>query len=87
MDGPADASRPLVVIDPGHGGFDPGAGQGVLKEKTVALQIALKLRDALLAGGAARRADQGHGSLHRARGSARHCTAPERRPLHLHSRG
>ncbi|WP_103730470.1 N-acetylmuramoyl-L-alanine amidase [Novosphingobium sp. HII-3] len=54
VDGPADASRPLVVIDPGHGGFDPGAGQGVLKEKTVALQIALKLRDALLAGGGLR---------------------------------
>jgi len=54
VDGPADASRPLVVIDPGHGGFDPGAGQGALKEKAAALQIALALRDKLLAGGGLR---------------------------------
>jgi N-acetylmuramoyl-L-alanine amidase len=54
VDGPADASRPLVVIDPGHGGFDPGAGQGALKEKAVALRIALALRDKLLAGGTLR---------------------------------
>jgi N-acetylmuramoyl-L-alanine amidase len=46
--GPQDASRPLVVIDPGHGGFDPGAGLGAVKEKTIALQIALALRDKLL---------------------------------------
>jgi N-acetylmuramoyl-L-alanine amidase len=54
VDGPPDASRPLVVIDPGHGGFDPGAGQGDLREKTVALQIALALRDKLLASGGLR---------------------------------
>ncbi|MFC0204832.1 N-acetylmuramoyl-L-alanine amidase family protein [Novosphingobium soli] len=54
VDGPADASRPLVVIDPGHGGFDPGAGQGGLQEKAVALQIAAILRDKLLAGGGMR---------------------------------
>ncbi|HUD31227.1 MAG TPA: N-acetylmuramoyl-L-alanine amidase [Novosphingobium sp.] len=54
VDGPADASRPLVVIDPGHGGFDPGAGQGELREKTVALQVALALREKLLAGGGLR---------------------------------
>lgn len=54
VDGPADASRPLVVIDPGHGGFDPGAGGDGLKEKTVALQIALALRDRLLEGGGVR---------------------------------
>lgn len=54
IDGPADASRPLVVIDPGHGGFDPGAGPGALKEKAVALQVALALRDSLLAGGGVR---------------------------------
>ncbi|WP_235037556.1 MULTISPECIES: N-acetylmuramoyl-L-alanine amidase [unclassified Novosphingobium] len=54
VDGPADASRPLVVIDAGHGGFDPGAGQGALKEKAVALQIALDLRDKLLADGGLR---------------------------------
>lgn len=54
VDGPPDASRPLVVIDPGHGGFDPGAGQGDLLEKTVALKVALALRDKLLAGGGLR---------------------------------
>lgn len=52
--GPQDASRPLVVIDPGHGGFDPGAGAGPLKEKAVALAIARALRDRLLAGGGIR---------------------------------
>ena len=52
--GPPDASRPLVVIDPGHGGFDPGAGLGPVKEKTIALQIALALRDRLLEEGGIR---------------------------------
>jgi N-acetylmuramoyl-L-alanine amidase len=52
--GPADASRPLVVIDPGHGGFDPGAGSGAVKEKTVALAIARALRDKLLEAGGIR---------------------------------
>lgn len=37
-----------VVIDPGHGGKDPGAiGVGGVKEKTVALNIALKLKEML----------------------------------------
>lgn len=54
VDGPADASRPLVVIDAGHGGFDPGAGQGDVKEKTVALRIALALRNRLLEEGGIR---------------------------------
>jgi len=54
VDGPADASRPLVVIDPGHGGFDPGAGHEALQEKTVALRIALSLRQRLLEGGGLR---------------------------------
>jgi len=34
-----------VVIDAGHGGKDPGAGRGTSVEKTVALAVALKLRD------------------------------------------
>jgi len=33
----------VVVIDPGHGGFDPGAVGSIIKEKEVVLQIALKL--------------------------------------------
>ncbi len=37
-----------IVIDPGHGGRDPGAiGPGGLLEKDVTLRIALKLRDRL----------------------------------------
>ncbi|KHK91176.1 N-acetylmuramoyl-L-alanine amidase family protein [Novosphingobium malaysiense] len=54
VDGPADASRPLVVIDPGHGGFDPGAGTDAVHEKNVALQMALAIREQLLAGGGIR---------------------------------
>ncbi|WP_226017063.1 N-acetylmuramoyl-L-alanine amidase [Novosphingobium sp. FKTRR1] len=50
--GPADASRPLVVIDAGHGGHDPGAsGPRGEKEKALTLGLALALRDALLADG------------------------------------
>ncbi len=54
--GPADPSRPLVVIDPGHGGHDPGAinGEKGLKEKDVTLALALALRDALVAQGRVR---------------------------------
>lgn len=54
VDGPQDASRPLVVIDPGHGGFDPGAGAGAIREKDVSLQIARAIRQQLLAGGGIR---------------------------------
>ncbi|WP_225207267.1 N-acetylmuramoyl-L-alanine amidase family protein [Novosphingobium huizhouense] len=47
--GPADASRPLVVIDAGHGGHDPGAsGAGGAHEKDVTLLLAGAVRDALL---------------------------------------
>lgn len=38
---PAPASGEIVVaIDPGHGGVDPGASQGRLKEKTIVLAYA-----------------------------------------------
>jgi len=46
--GPLDASRPLVVIDAGHGGHDPGAGSGAIREKAVTLALAEALRDRLL---------------------------------------
>lgn len=52
--GPPDASRPLVVIDAGHGGKDPGAGSDEIREKTLTLALALALRDRLLADGGVR---------------------------------
>ncbi|MDE2403674.1 MAG: N-acetylmuramoyl-L-alanine amidase [Sphingomonadales bacterium] len=54
IEGPLDASRPLVVIDAGHGGHDPGAGAGRLHEKDLTLALARALRDRLLAGGGVR---------------------------------
>ena len=54
VQGPLDASRPLVVIDAGHGGHDPGAQNGVWHEKALTLGLALALRDALLAQGGVR---------------------------------
>ena len=51
-----DDSRPLVVIDAGHGGVDPGAINPVngLREKDVTLKVAKAIRDALLASGRVR---------------------------------
>jgi N-acetylmuramoyl-L-alanine amidase len=45
-------NKPLIVIDPGHGGVDPGA-QGVNGsiEKDVVLEVGLALRDFLIADG------------------------------------
>lgn len=54
IDGPLDASRPLVVIDAGHGGHDPGATTGATREKVITLQLAEALRHALLASGGVR---------------------------------
>ena len=54
IDGPMDASRPLVVIDAGHGGKDPGAGTGSVKEKDLTLALALALRDELIRQGGVR---------------------------------
>lgn len=52
--GPDDPERPLVVIDAGHGGRDPGSvGPGV-QEKEIVLAIALRLRDLLLEQGGIR---------------------------------
>lgn len=44
-----DETLPLVVIDPGHGGHDPGASRDRLQEKTLTLDLAKALRDELLA--------------------------------------
>ena len=54
--GPADPSRPLVVIDAGHGGHDPGAINAETggREKDVTLGIAQAIRDQLVKGGRVR---------------------------------
>jgi N-acetylmuramoyl-L-alanine amidase len=40
--------RPIIVIDPGHGGVDPGAvADGGVLEKDVVLAVALRVRDVL----------------------------------------
>ena len=54
IDGPQDAARPLVVIDAGHGGRDPGAGTGAMREKDLTLAIARALRSDLLRNGGIR---------------------------------
>jgi N-acetylmuramoyl-L-alanine amidase len=54
IQGPEDPSRPLVVIDAGHGGHDPGASGQTMKEKTLALSLARALRDRLLRDGGVR---------------------------------
>jgi len=38
---------PLIIIDPGHGGIDPGASNGKEVEKDLVLQFGLLLRDKL----------------------------------------
>ncbi|QYO78606.1 N-acetylmuramoyl-L-alanine amidase [Devosia salina] len=46
------ASRPLVVIDPGHGGIDSGAeAVGGIKEKDIVLAFSLRLQELLVESG------------------------------------
>ena len=54
VEGPLDPGRPLVVIDAGHGGRDPGAGSADMPEKQVTLALADALRRQLLAEGGVR---------------------------------
>lgn len=52
--GPSNRARPLVVIDAGHGGKDPGASVEGYREKDIALGLALALRDQLVGEGGIR---------------------------------
>jgi N-acetylmuramoyl-L-alanine amidase len=54
--GARGSDRPLVVLDPGHGGRDPGASSpfGDGREKDVTLAIARAIRDELAASGRVR---------------------------------
>ena len=56
VSGPADDSLPLVVIDAGHGGHDPGAisPHGGQLEKDVTLAIAKSVRNEMLKSGRVR---------------------------------
>jgi len=56
IEGPRDGARPLVVIDAGHGGHDPGAinPQTGKREKDVTLAIAQAIRDELVKAGRVR---------------------------------
>jgi N-acetylmuramoyl-L-alanine amidase len=53
---PEAAGRPIVVIDPGHGGSDPGAisVSGEVSEKQLTLELARELRDTLVKRGRVR---------------------------------
>lgn len=50
------AGKPLIVLDPGHGGHDPGAisPHGGTREKHLTLSVAKRIRDELLASGRVR---------------------------------
>lgn len=52
--GAGNADWPLVMIDPGHGGFDYGARAPGYEEKDLTLALALALREQLLAEGGVR---------------------------------
>jgi N-acetylmuramoyl-L-alanine amidase len=47
----ANAYKPLIVLDPGHGGHDSGATRNGIVEKDTVLAFALTLRDQLRASG------------------------------------
>lgn len=54
IDAEAEAAprmRPVIAIDPGHGGSDPGAEAGLIREAALVLEFAERLRDTLLASG------------------------------------
>ena len=48
---PAGKAKPLIVLDPGHGGIDSGARANGIMEKDIVLAFALKLQKLLVATG------------------------------------
>jgi N-acetylmuramoyl-L-alanine amidase len=83
--------RPLVLIDPGHGGQDPGATavSGDVAEKDLALQLARELRDKLASDGRVRiamtRDDDRYLTLDQRSGLARELGASLYVSLHMDS--
>ena len=51
VSGPKAHAKPVIVIDAGHGGVDPGAASGEVLEKDVVLAVARNLRTILAAKG------------------------------------
>ena len=57
--------KPLIMLDPGHGGHDPGAiAPDGYYEKTIALEAGLELRRSLLTRGATSSNDTLNGYFH-----------------------
>lgn len=79
IEGPNDPRSPLVVIDAGHGGHDPGAQGDGHQEKDLTLALALALRQQLLEKGGIRvaltRADDRYLLLEERSGIARRMKA------------
>ena len=83
--------RPLILIDPGHGGRDPGATavSGDVAEKDLTLQLARELRDRLAANGRVRiamtREDDRYLTLDQRSGLARRLGASLYLSIHMDS--
>jgi N-acetylmuramoyl-L-alanine amidase len=88
---PGTAGRPIVVIDAGHGGTDPGATSvsGQVKEKQLTLALATELRDLLVQRGRVRvamtRADDRYLTLDERAAVARRLAAGLFVSLHMDS--
>lgn len=68
--GTKSSARPRVIIDPGHGGIDPGMVSQWVREKDVTLYVGLKVRDILRSHGVdvvMTRSDDRHLSADKAR--------------------
>lgn len=89
--GPTAKGRPIVVIDAGHGGRDPGAGSvsGQVREKELTLVLARALRDELVKRGRVRvamtRDDDRYLALEDRAGVARRLNAAMFMSIHIDS--